>query len=648
MVGVTLRARLTMFFAGIVVVPLLAAAVVLQQLVSREIQKRNETQLQVGSRSAAGLWRAHLDVARREVRHVARDIIDSIDAGDLDEGLDRARQEGELDFLVVTSGADVLGESLGEAAFLEGEGSPTPAELAAEGGSAGLLRSRVEVLAGKRTVTVTGGFYADQPFVRELSRTTGLDLAVTSGGRVIATTLSSAPRIPSGAVGLVDIGEGMEALVSEVQGDDGGIAVIARPEGAAGFRTSIWVIVVAIGLLVATALGYALARLLARPLQRLAEGAMAVASGDFDTHVDAEGQGDVAQLATAFNSMTENLRGYVGELRKSRDELRRGLDRLGATLSSTHDLEGMFGVILDTAAITLGAKAGAVYLLSPSGRDVRLEVARGYQAPERAALRIGEGIAGRSAAGVSVLLPSERDPVSPSRPVEPAAPTAVAVPLIRGDRTMGVLALYGRSTPEPFVQDDVATLGSFAAQASVAVENVLLHKEAQRLSITDGLTGVWNRRYLQLTLTKEIERAQRFDRPLSVLMMDIDHFKLVNDAHGHQVGDEVLVELTRRTMSTIRGQIDALARYGGEEFIVVLPETPRDGARVVADKILSVIRHRPFVEDGDGGVPLTVSIGVAAFPEDGSTADELVRAADLAMYRAKEAGRDRVEVAQTH
>ncbi len=644
----TLRARLTMFFAGIVVVPLLAAAVVLQQLVSREIQKRSETRLQVASRATAELWRDQLDVARREVRHVARGIVDSIDRDELEAGLDRARREGELDFLVVTADGTVLAESVGNASFLDNLETPAGAKLVAEEGSAQLLRSRVEVLAGKRTVTVTGGFFADQSFVSDLAGATGLDLAVTSGGRVIASTLSPAPRIPSDTVGLVQIGEGMDALVSEVQGENGGIAVIAQPEGAAGFRTSIWIIVVAIGLLVATALGYALARLLARPLQRLAEGAMAVASGDFDTHVDAEGQGDVAQLAEAFNSMTENLRGYVGELRKSRDELRRGLDRLGETLSSTHDLEGMFSVILDTAAITLGAKSGAVYLLSPSGRDVRLEVARGYQAPERAALRIGEGIAGRSAAGISVLLPSERDPVSPSRPVEPAAPTAIAVPLIRGDRTMGVLALYGRSIPEPFAQDDVATLGSFAAQASVAVENVLLHKEAQRLSITDGLTGVWNRRYLQLTLTKEIERAQRFGRPLSVLMMDIDHFKLVNDAHGHHVGDEVLVELTRRTMSTIRGQIDSLARYGGEEFVVVLPETPSDGAKVVADKILAVIRHRPFVEDEDTGVPLTVSIGVAAFPEDGSTADELVRAADLAMYRAKEAGRDRVEVAQSH
>lgn len=644
----TLRARLTMFFAGIVVVPLLAAAVVLQQLVSREIQKRSETRLQVGSRATAELWRDQLDVARREVRHVARDIVESIGRDKLNQGLDLARQEGELDFLVVTADGAVIAESVGKASFLETLETPAASELAADEASVRLLRSRVEVVADRRTVTVIGGFYADQSFVRDLANATGLDLAVSSGGRVIASTLSPSPRIPSGTVGLVQIGDGMDAVVSEVQGEDGGIAVIARQEGAAGFRTSIWVIVVAIGLLVATALGYALARLLARPLQRLAEGAMAVASGDFDTHVDAEGRGDVAQLAEAFNSMTQNLRGYVGELRKSRDELRRGLDRLGETLSSTHDLEGMFAVILDTAAVTLGAKAGAVYLLSPSGRDVRLEVARGYQAPERASLRIGEGIAGRSAAGISVLLPSEREPVSPSRPVEPAAPTAVAVPLIRGDRTMGVLALYGRSIPEPFVQDDVATLGSFAAQASVAVENVLLHKEAQRLSITDGLTGVWNRRYLQLTLTKEIERAQRFGRPLSVLLMDIDHFKLVNDAHGHQVGDEVLVELTRRTMSTIRGQIDSLARYGGEEFIVVLPETPSDGAKVVADKILAVIRHRPFVEDADTGVPLTVSIGVAAFPEDGSTADELVRAADLAMYRAKEAGRDRVEVAESH
>jgi diguanylate cyclase (GGDEF)-like protein len=208
---------------------------------------------------------------------------------------------------------------------------------------------------------------------------------------------------------------------------------------------------------------------------------------------------------------------------------------------------------------------------------------------------------------------------------------------------MGVLALYGRSLPDPFEDDDLDTLGSFAAQASVAIENVLLHQEAQRLSITDGLTGVWNRRYLSLTLAKEIERAQRFERPLSVLMVDIDHFKDVNDAYGHLRGDEVLVELSRRMLSRIRGEIDTLARFGGEEFVIVLPETPREGARVVANKLRRAVRTKAFISDGGPEVRVTVSIGVAVFPEDGSSVEELLQAADVAMYKAKRRGRDRVE-----
>jgi diguanylate cyclase (GGDEF)-like protein len=154
---------------------------------------------------------------------------------------------------------------------------------------------------------------------------------------------------------------------------------------------------------------------------------------------------------------------------------------------------------------------------------------------------------------------------------------------------------------------------------------------------------VWNRRYLELTLRKEIDRAQRFDRPLSLLMIDIDHFKRVNDLCGHQRGDEVLVELTRRVLDSVRTQIDTLARYGGEEFVVVLPETPEDGARVVAEKIRGAVRDHSFASDTGPDVSTTVSVGVAAYPEDGKTAQELLHAADLAMYRAKQSGRDRVE-----
>ncbi|MGH2686393.1 MAG: diguanylate cyclase, partial [Actinomycetota bacterium] len=344
-------------------------------------------------------------------------------------------------------------------------------------------------------------------------------------------------------------------------------------------------------------------------------------------------------VADAFNTMTEYLRTYVGELQLSRDELRRNLDRMGATLRTTLDLGGMLEVMLDTAAVTLGARAGAVFLLRGAAPELELQLARGYSPPPNAILPVDRGIAGRAAAtGAPVLM--ERDGVA-ATPMEPDMPTAVAVPLVRGDRTIGVIALYGRTSHESFSTQDAETLSSFGGQASVAIENVLLHQETRQLSITDGLTGVWNRRYLELTLRKEIERAQRFGRPLSALMIDIDRFKRVNDRFGHLRGDEVLVEVTQRLMGELRSSIDVVGRYGGEEFVVVLPETPSDGAWVVAEKIRSAIRNEPF--GGDRDVAITVSVGVATYPEDGPTAEAVVHAADEAMYRAKAAGRDRVE-----
>lgn len=335
-------------------------------------------------------------------------------------------------------------------------------------------------------------------------------------------------------------------------------------------------------------------------------------------------------------------RPYLRELQASRNELRRGVEWLGAALRSSLDLGGMLGVVLETTMSTLRARAGVVYLLTPSGRELRPEVIRGLEAPPDP-LRVGDGgIAGTAAGGRPVLLPSRLESIEPA-PGEPAVATALAVPLVRGRRVMGVLALYGRAGPEAFSEDEGATLASLAAQASVALENVLLHEQAKRQSITDGLTGLWNRRYLNLVLRKEIERAERFRRPLSMLLLDIDHFKRVNDDHGHLAGDEVLVELSRRVMGCIRSQVDTLVRYGGEEFLVLLPETPCDGARVVAEKIRGVVSGEPVATRGGGAIPVTVSLGTACFPQDGRSPQELIAAADAALYRAKARGRDRVE-----
>jgi diguanylate cyclase (GGDEF)-like protein len=615
----TLRTRLMLFFVAIVVPPILAATIAFQALASRQAEVRTDTRLSDGARAVVSMWEDQHRIVQEQVRLAAQRVGLEVAAPSLPARVAALRDDVGLDLLVVAApdGA-VLAADLAPVDFGGGFERPGAAELSTTDHPA-TIATRVEVVAGDRSLVVTGGRYADSELAAELAEATSLAITIRADGVAIGSAGELAEgdprslRIPSSTRGAV-------------------VLRVVPPPGVPGW---IWLVALA-GLAVIVLLGLALAAVMARPIERLAEGARAVASGDLDARVEGGETGDIGHVADAFNTMTDYLRTYVGELRMSRDELRRGLDRMGATLRSTLDLGGMLEVVLDTAAVTLGARAGALYLLR--GGELHPEVTRGHLAPANSGLAVGSGIAGRAAAtGAPVLV----GPAVAAPPVEPEVDTGVAVPLVRGDRTIGVIALYGRAGLDPFTEDDTQTLSSFAGQASVAIENVLLHQETRQLSITDGLTGVWNRRYLEMTLRKEIERAQRFGRPLAVLMLDIDRFKRVNDRFGHPRGDEVLVEVTRRLVAELRASIDVVGRYGGEEFVVILPETPVEGARVVAEKIRTAIRDEPF--EGPGEVSITVSVGVSGFPEDGSSAEELIHAADDAMYRAKAAGRDRVE-----
>src|ERR1700724_1971531 len=164
------------------------------------------------------------------------------------------------------------------------------------------------------------------------------------------------------------------------------------------------------------------------------------------------------------------------------------------------------------------------------------------------------------------------------------------------------------------------------------------------LSITDALTGTYNRRYLMEQLPRELERCRRYAYPLSVLMCDIDHFKQINDAHGHVAGDEVLQQFAALTQKPIRGHSDWVARYGGEEFIIVLPETGYVGAVAVAEKIRARIGATPFATR-TGDAVVTASFGVASTgpngPDISLKVDALIRTADECLYRSKLEGRDR-------
>lgn len=168
------------------------------------------------------------------------------------------------------------------------------------------------------------------------------------------------------------------------------------------------------------------------------------------------------------------------------------------------------------------------------------------------------------------------------------------------------------------------------------------NERLKELSITDGLTGAYNHRHFVERLEEEIKRAERYGKRLSLIMSDIDHFKEYNDLNGHPAGDEVLSGVASCLKEGIRGQ-DLLARYGGEEFSIILPETGKDKAHLLAERIRELVRGKvfPFESDQPGG-DLTMSFGVATYPEDAVTSGDLVKKADAALYRAKETGRDRV------
>lgn len=216
----------------------------------------------------------------------------------------------------------------------------------------------------------------------------------------------------------------------------------------------------------------------------------------------------------------------------------------------------------------------------------------------------------------------------------------LCLPLISHARRIGVLYFY-RQDHDEFSRDEIDLLTTFAHIAAAALENAELHQRALDQAATDALTGLYNRRVLDERLAEEIQRTRRFGQVFSLLLLDLDHFKRLNDRHGHVFGDSVLQALARILRMQAR-DIDLVARYGGEEFVFILPATDGSGARLVAERVRQAVAEADFALPGGERVPVTVSIGIATFPENADSAEVLVTCADHALYTAKNAGRNRV------
>ncbi|MCZ6651200.1 MAG: sensor domain-containing diguanylate cyclase [Acidobacteria bacterium] len=219
--------------------------------------------------------------------------------------------------------------------------------------------------------------------------------------------------------------------------------------------------------------------------------------------------------------------------------------------------------------------------------------------------------------------------------------SVMAVPLVSRGRVIGVVKLVNRQPGDSFSPADQSLVTLLMEPAAIALENAILFKKMEHLSVTDDLTGLHNVRYLNGFLYRELKRCRRYNLPVSVVFLDMDGFKTVNDRFGHLAGSQTLTEVGQVLQRMVR-EIDMVARYGGDEFVVILPQTGPRGAAVIAERIRQGIAEATFLGDMGRAVNLTASLGVASFPEQGSTRDELIHQADAAMYRVKESGKNGV------
>jgi diguanylate cyclase (GGDEF)-like protein len=644
---VSLRRRLWLVLGGLFLVPLAVGALVLLLVVP---DARND-RVNADVDSAAVAVRAELTDECRNVGLAARvGALESV-VSKPETAAGNLVSRGDVDYAAVLDGS---GAAVATAGALPG--NPAPAQVRAcsadRSTGAALIAERVGIVDPAhpgRVVVVAKRL--DRELLDEARARSGTSGAVVllDGKQVVVSTLEpsttrSLVRDTHGQTGRVQL-DGWLARVDPPARDTPWTVVVAAQDSR-GSRTGLFLLILLAAATVAGLLVTLVARGLSQPYTDIADAAERVARGDLDADITPATDREAGRLGSAFNQMTGELRRSMAALERSREDLRDSLERIGDTLTSTHDLDGLLQVVLETAVVTLQGKAGVVLHLSADRLQLVGEHGlhdAGLPAP--AAVSPGTGVLGRVVStgdGVRGRIGSG-PPELAAVATEPGRGDVLAVPIRSMGNVIGVIALYDRLDGRPFDAADEDALRTLAGQASIAVDNVHLHHEAQRLSTTDPLTGLWNFRYLSMSLAREIERSTRFDRPLAVLMLDLDHFKLVNDVHGHARGDSVLRELAHRVQEQIR-EVDTFARYGGEEFVVVLPETTVEGAAQLADRICQAVRREPFLSDGEPPLDITVSVGGAAFPEQGSTPATLMRSADRALYVAKGEGRDRWHV----
>jgi diguanylate cyclase (GGDEF)-like protein/PAS domain S-box-containing protein len=351
-------------------------------------------------------------------------------------------------------------------------------------------------------------------------------------------------------------------------------------------------------------------------------------------------QEEMSEKDLARRELDQQNGRMMEDLRK-RSERATMLAKMGELLQSCQSLEEVFAASLGFAPKIFPTARGAVALLNASRNltevigswtDCQLP-AMDFEPNSCWALRTGHP-----------HLVLAGDSTAPCAHAAGVKNTYLCIPILAQGETLGILHLQATDEAPELSATELSFKTTFAGQVGLSIANIKLRQALRTQSVRDALTGLYNRRYLEEVLDREVRRASRAAQSLGVLMIDLDHFKSFNDTYGHDAGDAVLREIAVSLTKGIRAE-DFVCRFGGEEFVVILPTADVTASRTRAERLRSKTKELTILHQGKSMGMITISVGVAAFPEHGTSPKELMAAADAALYEAKHGGRDQVVVA---
>ena len=650
----SVRNRLALVLAAVLLPLLVGAGLVVAVVVPAQLRTEAAERLEVAASSVAAMQvQSCLGVG-----DAARVMVLAVAAGEpadtaLASGLQRRHGYGWIlrDDTVLARSAAVPD---GLPVTLTAASRCSAGSVAASGGPGGVPDTGVPALADSVAVPTDGGTLSAVAGVlvdrtslaawdagRHPDRTSDVAVACP-GGSAVSTASGSRDRDLTRAARQALAGRAAavpDSLVRTAPAGEGHPCVVVAVGAAASSAAGSWVTWALLGLsLVLGAVLVAwLSRQLTLPVLAITGAAERAAHGDLAVRLPVGRRDEVGRLAESFNHMAEQLELRMADLQHSRDLLSDNIRRLGDALQRTHDLDGLLATVAAISASTTESVRATVWLLEGDSLMARVawpvESARG--GPRRVSrvdtlpgMVSGDGVPRRIEGGDAAAR---------------LGGPALASPLQRGTTVLGAVVVERSPGSAPYSDEDSAILLSITGPAGIAMDNALLHRQAQRSAVTDPLTGVGNLRMLTTTLAREVERARLFHRDVALLILDIDHFREINDIHGHAAGDAILAAVAARVVGSVR-TVDRVARYGGEEFAVVCPELDPADAHALALRVWGAVRDEPF---DVGGTPVEVrlSVGVASWPRQAATSAELLRAADAAVSRAKGSGRDQVRAA---